>query len=200
LALVVVAVPCFAAATAFGPGRPLGEHGFERELRRNPDLRSFVTLRGYPDWVEEVEVDSTLPLDSYELRLYYLRLDREVAFTRAFILGRAGENAAVRPAVNSASSAHRKHSPQTPPAAPSLLLIVRWRPRNTRARRGFRRASRRSGRQFGAQMEHDFHQRLRNSSLCLTPRSQPRAGSGADNTTRTAHITMIGSAARASLA
>lgn len=83
-----LAAPCFAAATPIGPGRPIGEQGFERQLRMNPELRSFVELRGYPDWVEEVEVDSTRPLDAYELRLYYLRFDREVAFTRAFILGR----------------------------------------------------------------------------------------------------------------
>ncbi|MBP1689885.1 MAG: hypothetical protein H6Q34_458 [Deltaproteobacteria bacterium] len=87
LALVASAAPCLAMAVPIGPGRPLGERGFEQHLRTNPELRTFVALRGYPDWVEEVEVDSGLPLDAYELRLYYLRLDREVAFTRAFILG-----------------------------------------------------------------------------------------------------------------
>ena len=88
LALVAWAVPCHAISASVGSGRPLGVHGFEQHLRVNPELRSFVALRGYPDWAEEVEVDSGLPLDAYELRLYYLRLDREVAFTRAFILGR----------------------------------------------------------------------------------------------------------------
>jgi hypothetical protein len=89
LVLVVAAgTPCFALATPVGSGRPIGAQGFEQHLERNPELRSLVALRGYPDWVEEVEVDSPLPLDPYELRLYYLRLDREVAFTRAFILGR----------------------------------------------------------------------------------------------------------------
>ena len=88
LALVAMAAPCLAVAVSVGPGRPLGESGFERHLRKNPELRTFVALRGYPDWVEEVEVVSGLPLDAHELRLYYLRLNREVAFTRAFILGR----------------------------------------------------------------------------------------------------------------
>jgi hypothetical protein len=88
LAVLTSAAPCGAMAVPIGPGRALGECGFERYLRNDPELRSFVTLRGYPDWAEEIEVDSDLPLDSYELRLYYLRLDREVAFTRAFILGR----------------------------------------------------------------------------------------------------------------
>ncbi len=86
--LLSIAAPCFSMAVAIGPGLPVGERGFERQLRMNPELRSYVALRGYPDWVEEVEVDTDLPLDSHELRLYYLRLDREVSFTRAFILGR----------------------------------------------------------------------------------------------------------------
>jgi hypothetical protein len=88
LALLAAAVPCLAIAVAVGPGRPLGVRAFERCMETNRELRSFVALRGYPDWVEEVEVDSGLPLDTHEVRLYYLRLDREVAFTRAFILGR----------------------------------------------------------------------------------------------------------------
>lgn len=88
--LVVVAwgAPCFALAVPIGPGTPLGASAFEQQMRTNPEIRSFVALRGYPDWVEEIEVDSGLPLDSCEVRLYYLRLDREVSFTRAFILGR----------------------------------------------------------------------------------------------------------------
>jgi hypothetical protein len=57
-------------------------------MQNNRELRSYVALRGYPDWVEEVEVDSGLPLDTHEVRVYYLRLDREVSFTRAYILGR----------------------------------------------------------------------------------------------------------------
>lgn len=86
--LLAAAAPCFAVAVAIGPGRPLGVRAFERCMETNRELRSFVALRGYPDWVEEVEVDSGLPLDTHEVRLYYLRLDHEVAFTRAFILGR----------------------------------------------------------------------------------------------------------------
>jgi hypothetical protein len=68
-------------------GGPLGEQRFQQHFRTNPELRLWP-LRGYPDWVEEIEVDSDLPLDAYELRLYYLRFDREVAFTSAYLLGR----------------------------------------------------------------------------------------------------------------
>lgn len=88
LAVVTLSTSCFAMAVDVAPGRPLGGYAFEQRMRSNPELRTFVALRGYPDWVEEIEVDSGLPLDSHEVRLYYLRLDREVAFTKAFILGR----------------------------------------------------------------------------------------------------------------
>lgn len=88
LGLVAVAVPCFAIAVVIGRGTPLGEAAFAQRMRMSPELRSYVAMRGYPDWAEEVEVDSGLPLGSHELRVYYLRLDREVSFARAFILGR----------------------------------------------------------------------------------------------------------------
>ena len=88
LVTLASAAPCFAMAVAIGSPHPLGVRAFERCMESNRELRSYVALRGYPDWAEEVEVDSGLPLDTHEVRLYYLRLDREVAFTRAFILGR----------------------------------------------------------------------------------------------------------------
>ena len=88
--MLLMGAPCLAMSVTVGPGRPLGEHGFAQRLAANPELRTYVALRGYPDWAEEVEVDSDLPLDAYEVRLYYLRLDREVAFTRAYILGLPG--------------------------------------------------------------------------------------------------------------
>lgn len=88
LVFVSLAGPCFAMAVPVGPGTPLGAYAFEQRMRENPEIRSLVALRGYPDWVEEVEVDSSLPLDSHEVRLYYLRLDREASFAQAFILGR----------------------------------------------------------------------------------------------------------------
>jgi hypothetical protein len=77
-----------ATSVVVGEPRPLGARALELRMRQNPELESFIALRGYPDWVEEVEVDSGLPLDTHEVRLYYLRLDREVAFTEAYILGR----------------------------------------------------------------------------------------------------------------
>jgi hypothetical protein len=71
-----------------GPAEALSARAFKQRMSHNPQLRDYVALRGYPDWVEEVEVYNNPPLDAYEVRAYYLRLDREVAFTRAFILGR----------------------------------------------------------------------------------------------------------------
>jgi hypothetical protein len=65
----------------------LGPRALAVEMDHNPEIAGFIERRGYPDWAERVEVDSGPPLDSHEVRLFYLRLDKEVAFTRAYILG-----------------------------------------------------------------------------------------------------------------
>lgn len=87
--LVLVSVaPCQGMAVPVGPARPLGVNGLEQAMSYNPELRSLIALRGWPDWAEEVEVSSNLPLDAREVRVYYLRLNKEIAFTEAYILGR----------------------------------------------------------------------------------------------------------------
>jgi hypothetical protein len=165
LALVVAAVPCFARSNPMGPGRPIGANGFERALRSNPELRSFVVLRGYPDWVEEVEVDSTLPLDSYELRLYYLRLNREVAFTRAFILGRPQVSLRLfdRPMAAADRARIEEAYLAADPARRAELAADRAMAAAEHAERAADSVERLADQaeQFSEQMEHDFHRRLR---------------------------------------
>jgi hypothetical protein len=82
-----MATVCSATSIPVGPPVALGPGGLAVEMDRNPELASFVARRGYPDWAERVEVDSDPPLDAYEVRVFYLRLDKEIAFTRASILG-----------------------------------------------------------------------------------------------------------------
>lgn len=79
---------CTATSIPVGPPVPLGPNALAAEMDRNPELASYIQRRGYPDWAERVEVDSEPPLDSHEIRVFYLRLDKEIAFTRAYILGR----------------------------------------------------------------------------------------------------------------
>jgi hypothetical protein len=90
VALVVAtsATPCWGVGQAVGPTRPLGVHGLSNKMAFNPELRSIIALRGWPDWAEEVEVDSRLPLATHEVRLYYMRVNRRIAFSEAYILGR----------------------------------------------------------------------------------------------------------------
>src|SRR6266403_1718248 len=83
-----VASVCSATSVPLGPPVALGPGSLEVEMERNPELASLIARRGYPDWAERVEVDSEPPLDPYEIRVFYLRFDREVAFARASILGR----------------------------------------------------------------------------------------------------------------
>src|SRR3990172_12448472 len=91
MASILLAAPvgvCQAIGVAVGHPTPLGQRALAARMERNADLAAYVASRGYPDWAEEVEADSAAPLDTHEVRLYYLQLDREVGFTRAFILGR----------------------------------------------------------------------------------------------------------------
>ncbi len=165
LLILGLAAPCFGAPTTIGSGRVVGERGFEQQLRRNPELRSFVELRGYPDWVEEVEVDSTRPLDAYELRLYYLRLDREVAFTRAFILGRLQISLRLfdRPILPADRARIEEAYLAIDPAQRSELAADRALAAAERAERAADAVERLADQaeQFSEQMERDFHRRVR---------------------------------------
>ena len=82
------AVVSVAASNPIGPPVALGPHALSVEMRNNPELATMIERRGYPDWAERIEVDTSLPLDTHEVHLYYLRFDREVAFTRASFLGK----------------------------------------------------------------------------------------------------------------
>lgn len=87
---VVAAIPGLCSATSIPVGTPvaLGPNALAVHMEQNSEMAGFIARRGYPDWAEEVEVDSALPLEAHEIRLFYLRLDKEIAFTRAYILGR----------------------------------------------------------------------------------------------------------------
>src|SRR5262245_45818965 len=87
LAVAASATPSWGVGVPVGPARPLGVHSLQLMMSYNPELRSLVALRGWPDWAEEVEVNSRLPLDSHEVRIYYMRLNRRIAFSNAYILG-----------------------------------------------------------------------------------------------------------------
>jgi hypothetical protein len=163
--LALYAAPCWSMANAVGPGRPVGERGFEQHLRNNPELQTFVSLRGYPDWVEEVEVDSDMPLDAYELRLYYLRLDREVAFTRAYILGRPRVSLRMfdRPIGPDDRARIEEAYLAVDPARRAELAADRAMAAAERAERAVVAVERLavSAEQFTDRMEREFHRRLR---------------------------------------
>src|SRR5258706_15659751 len=80
--------PCSATSIPVGPPVALGPRALALAMEGNPEIAMYIERRGYPDWAEEIEVDSELPLDAHEIRLYYLRLDKEIAVARASLLGR----------------------------------------------------------------------------------------------------------------
>jgi hypothetical protein len=57
----------------------------ERELERNAEMRSYVATYGWPDYAEVQEVTVEEPLATYEVRLYYLRRNQQIAYSRVHV-------------------------------------------------------------------------------------------------------------------
>ena len=58
------------------------------EMAHNRALASYVVRNGMPDVAETHFLDDRPPWDDHEVTLYYLDMRKEIAFARAFILGR----------------------------------------------------------------------------------------------------------------
>jgi hypothetical protein len=58
------------------------------EMARNRALASFVGRNGMPDVAETHFLADRPPWDDHEVTLYYLDMRKEIAFARAYILGR----------------------------------------------------------------------------------------------------------------
>lgn len=55
------------------------------EIKRNNELREWVQKYGWPDYAEVQEVTVQEPLAAYEVRLYYLRRNQQLAFSRVHV-------------------------------------------------------------------------------------------------------------------
>ena len=60
----------------------------EVEMARNRALAAYVARNGMPDIAESRELADRPPWDDHEVTLYYLDAKKEIAFARAWILGR----------------------------------------------------------------------------------------------------------------
>jgi hypothetical protein len=56
-----------------------------REMGRNQELSTYVTLYGWPDYAEVQETVVNEPVAPYEVRLYYLRRNQQVAYSRVYV-------------------------------------------------------------------------------------------------------------------
>lgn len=56
-----------------------------QEMERNVSLREHIELYGWPDYAEIQEVKVPEPLAPYEVRLYYLRRNQQLAYARVFV-------------------------------------------------------------------------------------------------------------------
>jgi len=160
-----VASVCSATSVPLGPPVALGPAGLEGEMDRNPELARLVARRGYPDWVERVEVDSEPPLDPYEIRVFYLRFDREIAFTRASILGQPliGVRKFDRPIAPAMRERIAQYYLAADPAACSELAADRAEAAAESAERAAARASDAADHvtRVADRMERAFHEHLR---------------------------------------
>ena len=68
-----------------GAPEAIDDMRLQREMRKNTDLRGYVARYGYPEVAEIQEIVPQSPWDSYEVRLYYIRRNQALAFSRAFI-------------------------------------------------------------------------------------------------------------------
>jgi len=68
-----------------GDPQPIGPRALQKEEKINSDLRRYIDFYGWPDYAEIQEIEPNIPWDAYEVRCFYLRRDREIAFGRAYI-------------------------------------------------------------------------------------------------------------------
>jgi hypothetical protein len=103
LAMVAVLVLAPAVAVAIGPEvervtppnrpyivevgspQPLSSRGLDQEMRLDSDLKEYLQHYGWPDYAEVQEIEPNVPWAAYEVRIYYLKRNVEIAFGRAFI-------------------------------------------------------------------------------------------------------------------
>jgi len=64
---------------------PISRPTLASEMRRNDDLRLYISEYGWPDYAEVQEVLPLWPWADYEVRLYYLDRDLALAYGRYFI-------------------------------------------------------------------------------------------------------------------
>jgi hypothetical protein len=61
---------------------PISRQTLEQEMRRNVELSEYIRTYGFPDYVEVQEVRPQWPWAAYEVRVYYLRRNSQMAFGR----------------------------------------------------------------------------------------------------------------------
>jgi hypothetical protein len=69
-------------------GGELTEEQLRGEMARNRALASYVGRNGMPDLAESHFLADRPPWDDHEVTIYYLDMRKEIAFARAYILGR----------------------------------------------------------------------------------------------------------------
>ena len=91
--VVAMAVVWAVALGGARAGLARGDHEIDNdqlevEMARNRALAAYVARNGKPDIAESRELADRPPWDDHEVTLYYFDAKKEIAFARAWILGR----------------------------------------------------------------------------------------------------------------
>lgn len=68
-----------------GEPQLISRAALRREMNRNSDLKEHIERYGWPDYAEIQRTAVQDPLDDYEVRLYYLSRERELAFVHVHV-------------------------------------------------------------------------------------------------------------------
>ena len=67
--------------------RQLDDDDVQAEMNRNRAMAAYVHRNGMPDVAASHFLSDEPPWDDHEVTLYYLKARKEIAFTRAYVLG-----------------------------------------------------------------------------------------------------------------
>ncbi len=68
-----------------GQPKAIGSRALDQERKRDSDLRYYMEYYGWPDYAEVQEIEPDIPWEDYEVHIYYLDRNLEIAFGRAIV-------------------------------------------------------------------------------------------------------------------
>lgn len=71
--------------TEVGAPHSISMAAVEKEAQKISEMKTYLVEYGYPDYAEVQEIEPQWPWESYEVRLYYMRRNRQTDFGHVFL-------------------------------------------------------------------------------------------------------------------